>query len=195
MLYIIKGKNGAGKTYLANKLYDLGYKRSISYTTRKPRDNEINGYDYNFISKEEFEKLIREGFFAEYQMAGDKYYGTPVANLTDKSILISSDENSIKKYYKGTIILLYIDAPLEVRYRRIQDRNITESEIFDRFTSENSSFLYNFSGCFIDNGNEDKFSLEKIIDCMNNPKYMRNEIFLMQQIKKFQYQILEIINL
>ena len=43
MIYLIKGKNGAGKTFLADKLYQLGYNRSISCTTRAPRENEVDG--------------------------------------------------------------------------------------------------------------------------------------------------------
>ena len=55
MIEII-GKNGAGKSYLANKLYHLGFERNVGYTTRPIRDGEIDGIDYfftrnNFISK------------------------------------------------------------------------------------------------------------------------------------------------
>ena len=50
MIEII-GKNGAGKSYLANELYNFGFKRNVGYTTRPMRDGEINGVDYYFISK------------------------------------------------------------------------------------------------------------------------------------------------
>ena len=52
------GKNGAGKSYLANKLYYLGFKRNVGYTTRPIREGEIDGIDYFFITKEKFEEYI-----------------------------------------------------------------------------------------------------------------------------------------
>ena len=51
-------------------------KISISHTTRKPRSNEIDGVDYHFVSKDKFEKLIKENNFYEYAKIFDNYYGT-----------------------------------------------------------------------------------------------------------------------
>lgn len=109
MIYIIKGKNGAGKTFLANKLYELGYNRAISYTTREPRETEREGYDYKFITKEKFEQLIEDDFFAEYQSRDTTYYGTSVESIKDKVILISSDEKKVARYYKEKIAIIYVE--------------------------------------------------------------------------------------
>ena len=57
MIEII-GKNGSGKSYLANKLYNLGFKRNVGYTTRPIRDNEIDGLDYFFITQEKLEMVF-----------------------------------------------------------------------------------------------------------------------------------------
>ena len=51
-------------------------KISVSHTTRKPRPNEIDGVDYHFVSKNEFEKLINKNTFYEYATIFDNYYGT-----------------------------------------------------------------------------------------------------------------------
>ena len=78
-MIVIVGESASGKSTLQSvltKKYNL--KRVITYTTRPPRENEINGVDYNFISKEEFESKINEGFFAEYTMYRGWYYGTAI---------------------------------------------------------------------------------------------------------------------
>lgn len=183
MLYIVKGKNGAGKTFLTDRLFKLGYKKSVSYTTRLPRDNEQDEYDYHFTSKEQFERLIRDDFFAEYQSRGNTYYGTPRSNLTDGTILISSDEKEIGKYYHGGISLIYIDSSLATRYRRVKERGISDLELFERFNSENSSFLYNFDGTFIDNEQDDDFALKQLISCFEDPKQSTNNDFLKKQVR------------
>ena len=74
MIEII-GKNGAGKSYLANKLYYLGFKRNVGYTTRPIRDGEIDGIDYFFITKEKFEEYIVNNDFDYSQLSDiDKIY-------------------------------------------------------------------------------------------------------------------------
>ena len=74
---VLSSPSGAGKTTitkLSQKYPNL--KVSISHTTRKPRPNEIDGVDYYFVSKEKFEKLIKEKNFYEYAKIFDNYYGT-----------------------------------------------------------------------------------------------------------------------
>ena len=61
------------------------FKISVSHTTRKPRLNEVNGVDYNFVSQEIFEKLIKEKKFYEYAKIFDNYYGT-LKDTVDKLI-------------------------------------------------------------------------------------------------------------
>ncbi len=78
-LIIFTGPSGVGKgTILADFFtkVDNNIIYSISNTTRKPRDGEINGMHYFFVSKEEFEKMIKEDCFLEYACYSDNYYGT-----------------------------------------------------------------------------------------------------------------------
>lgn len=185
MIYILEGKNGSGKTFLSNALHKLGYNRSVSYTTRKPRENEKEGCDYIFTSKEDFEAKIKLDFFLEYQQANGNYYGTPKQNLQNGTILVASDENDIERICEGKVGIFYIDSPLELRYERMLTRGCSSREIFDRFNKENYSYLHDFKGCFIDNADE-SHSLEQIIEYMNNPEYMTNNFFIRQQIKKYQ---------
>ena len=52
------------------------FKISVSYTTRPPRSNEVNGVDYHFVKKDEFEELIKENKLYEYAKIFENYYGT-----------------------------------------------------------------------------------------------------------------------
>ncbi len=78
LIYIISAPSGSGKSTLVNELLkkvsDLEF--SISYTTRAPRGSEVNGRQYFFVSREEFEKMIREGAFLEHAEVFGNYYGT-----------------------------------------------------------------------------------------------------------------------
>ena len=79
LLFIVSGFSGAGKGTIMKELlrrYD-NYALSVSATTRKPRPGEEHGKDYFFISREEFEEMIRNDELIEYAMYGENYYGTP----------------------------------------------------------------------------------------------------------------------
>ena len=79
LLFVISGPSGVGKNSVLNGVLkernDIFY--SISATTRPPRRNEVNGKDYYFLTKEEFEKAIENGELLEWALVYDNYYGTP----------------------------------------------------------------------------------------------------------------------
>ena len=79
-------KKGAGKGTLLNEMLKKynNYSLSISATTRKPREGEIDGKSYFFKTKEEFEDMIREDAFIEYASYVGNYYGTPKSYVMDK---------------------------------------------------------------------------------------------------------------
>jgi guanylate kinase len=78
LIYIISAPSGSGKSTLVNELLksvrDLDF--SISFTTRAPRGSEINGKQYYFVSRSEFEKMIRDDEFLEHAEVFGNYYGT-----------------------------------------------------------------------------------------------------------------------
>ena len=78
LLIIISSPSGAGKTSVCKKIinHDKKIKLSVSHTTRSPRDNEINGVDYFFISRNEFNSKILDEKFLEYANVFGNFYGT-----------------------------------------------------------------------------------------------------------------------
>jgi guanylate kinase len=77
-VYIISAPSGSGKSTLVNELrsHVAGLKFSVSYTTRAPRGSEENGREYFFVSREEFEAMIRNDEFLECADVYGNYYGT-----------------------------------------------------------------------------------------------------------------------
>ncbi|WP_042350434.1 guanylate kinase [Bacillus massiliigorillae] len=81
LLIVLSGPSGVGKGTVRKELFkqeDLAFQYSISMTTRKPREGEVDGVDYFFKSRDEFEELIKQGKLLEYAEFVGNYYGTPV---------------------------------------------------------------------------------------------------------------------
>ena len=98
LLIIVSSPSGAGKTSVCQKILqdDDGISISISDTTRAPRNNEIDGKDYNFINLAEFEKRIKNDLYIEYAKVFNNYYG--------------SQKETISKYFnEGRDVLFDID--------------------------------------------------------------------------------------
>ena len=134
----ISAPSGSGKTTLckALQMVEPEIEWSISYTTREKRSIEENGVDYFFISEEEFEDLIIQGHFVEWQNVHGFYYGTSVSNLenaieNDKIMLIEMDVKgsmSIKKLFPDQTFSIFIMPPSISQLRdRLRSRG-TDSE-------------------------------------------------------------------
>jgi len=90
LLIVISGPSGVGKGTVRKALFemeghDLVY--STSMTTRPPREGEVDGVDYYFVSKEEFEQRIKDDKFLEYAMFVGNYYGTPKDKVEEQMAL------------------------------------------------------------------------------------------------------------
>ncbi len=85
ILLVLSSPSGAGKTTLTKKIQQKfnSFKISVSHTTRKPRPNEVDGIDYNFVSIDEFKKKIQDQKFYEYARIFDNFYGTSEDNVDE----------------------------------------------------------------------------------------------------------------
>lgn len=142
MLIVISGPSGVGKGTLCNLL--LKRKKniilSVSTTTRLPRDGEINGKSYFFVSKKDFESMIKENQFLEWAKVYNNYYGTPREfvnkNLEKgKDVLLEIDIQGAKqvKHNCPQAIFIFIMPPsiaeLETRIKKRGTETQTSLEV------------------------------------------------------------------
>jgi len=86
MLIVLSGPSGVGKGTVRKEIFSQpgnNFDYSISMTTRRMRPGEVNGKDYFFVSKEEFENEIKTGGMLEYAQYVDNYYGTPLKYVNE----------------------------------------------------------------------------------------------------------------
>lgn len=153
-MIVLLGKNGSGKTYLAKELQKQGYNYTPNYTTREKRSNEVDGIDYKFVSKCEFEYLISQGFFAEYKIFNNNYYGTPVSKLAKDAITIGGNLEILKQQSDYDIKPVFIYSDIAKRFSRIMARCEPSQELFNRMHAENFDYIDDFEAIFIDNSHE-----------------------------------------
>jgi guanylate kinase len=132
---VISGPSGVGKGTICNRLLnELNAWYSVSTTTRAPRDGEINGVNYFFVTKEEFENKIKEGEFLEYNIYNGNYYGTSKEIAVDKinegiNVFSEIDVNgahNIKKVFPDALLIYIAPPSIEVLKERLISRG-TES--------------------------------------------------------------------
>jgi guanylate kinase len=141
-LFIISAPSGAGKTTLCKALLerfsDIVY--SISHTTRPPRGNEKNGQDYFFIAKEDFEKKIKEGYWAEWANVHGHFYGTSREFLDNylskgRDILLDIDvqgTRQILEHYPNSVTIFIMPPSLEALRFRLESRATDASHVIEK---------------------------------------------------------------
>ena len=144
-LIIISAPSGAGKGSVISGLLERDKKNlwlSVSTTSRQPRSNDIPGVTYNFVSKEEFEKLIEEEYFLEYTNYVGNYYGTPKQAIKEKldqgidvilEIEIEGAMN-IKKLVPEALFIFIMPPSLKTLVTRLKNRKTdSKDKIIERF--------------------------------------------------------------
>ena len=136
LLIVVSGPSGGGKGTVNKRLLAMDdFCFSVSATTRAPREGEIDGINYFFITREEFEKRIECGDMLEYNVYSGNYYGTPREMvekvLADgKNIILEIDVNGamqIKEKYPDALLIMLLPPSFAVQEQRLRDRG-TESE-------------------------------------------------------------------
>lgn len=172
LLIVISGPSGTGKGTVCKSLVEKNnFWVSVSSTTRSPREGEVHGKNYYFLTKEEFENKINENGFLEYAKVYDNYYGTPkdkVLNLLDKGedVILEIDVQgalNVKKAY-GEAVLIFIVPPSmkELRNRIIKRGSETEESLNKRFNSAYEEMSYANEYNYIVENNQLKLAVNKI---------------------------------
>ena len=132
ILVVLSGPSGVGKGTVAKLLVEKNpnMSLSISCTTRNPRDGEVHGREYFFISKSEFKEKISTGGFLEYSEHFENFYGTPkdfvLETLKSKDVLLEIDVNGgleIKNSYPNAVLIMLTPPSIEEVERRLIKRS------------------------------------------------------------------------
>ncbi|HJV31818.1 MAG TPA: guanylate kinase [Bacillales bacterium] len=144
LLIVLSGPSGVGKGTVRKEIFshpDTAFEYSISMTTRSPRTGEVDGVDYFYKSREEFEELIAQGKLLEYAQFVGNYYGTPVDYVREtleagKDVFLEIEVKGAKqvreKFPDGLFIFLMPPSLTELKNRIVTRGTETEDIIHNR---------------------------------------------------------------
>ena len=137
MIVVLIGASGSGKSSIEKILADkYGYEKITSYTTRSPRNGEVNGVDYNFIDNNTFTDMIRNNLFAEYdEYSQNRLYGTLKSDYAEGNKVVVLTPNGFRKIRQNcnssNIYTVFVNASLGTRVKRYIDRCGVDKFNFD----------------------------------------------------------------
>lgn len=181
VLTVISGFSGAGKgTIVKRLLSDHEYYLSISCTTRAPREGEVDGKDYYFVTRDEFEKMIRDKEMIEYAEYAGNYYGTPKKAVADKldegkDVILEIEVQGgmqVKKLFPDSVLLFIIPPSADELYNRLKNRGTeNDKQIGIRFeqTVRETHFIKDYDYLVI-NDDLDK-AVDEIIEIIDSQHY------------------------
>lgn len=141
-MIVVVGESCSGKDTLVKNLKKRGYKYGISYVTRPKRDNEVDGVDYHFISKDEFLKMDEFGLFMESNEFQGHYYGMTHDEFKESDIIITTPDRI--KFYRESfekLLVIYVTCNKATRINRMKSsRKWTNKEILDRIQYDSRLF-------------------------------------------------------
>jgi guanylate kinase len=141
LLFVVSAPSGAGKTSLCREVLDIfpGLRHSVSFTTRAPRAGEVHGKDYFFVPRDEFQRMVRDGEFAEWAEVHGNCYGTALRTLAESreqgiDLILDIDCQGAKllkdKQVAGINIFILPPSYAELR-RRLEGRDSDKPEVIE----------------------------------------------------------------
>ena len=141
-LFVISGCSGVGKGTVINKFMERNkdFILSVSCTTRNPRPGEVDGVNYFFLTKEEFEKNIKEDKFLEHAQFAGNYYGTKKKYIKQKfeegyNIILEIETNGalqVKEKMPEAVLIFIAPPSLEELEHRLRGRHTEDEETIQK---------------------------------------------------------------
>jgi guanylate kinase len=135
-IFVVTAPSGTGKTTIINMIRKdmrgVGY--SISHTTRKPREGEVNGYHYYFVDRVEFEKMVEAHEFIEWAIVYDQSYGTSISSMnrelsSGKDLLMDLDiqgAEEIERRFPESLSIFILPPSMEILKERLKRRSTND---------------------------------------------------------------------
>ena len=153
LLLVVSGPSGVGKGTICKEYlgkYD-DCALSVSATTRSPRDGEVDGVSYFFLSHDEFRKKIDEGGFLEHAVFCDNYYGTPKDAVMEKleegkNVILEIEVQGalqVRSHYPEAVFVFVIPPSVEILEERLRGRGTETDEVIkQRLERAKAEFKY-----------------------------------------------------
>lgn len=194
-LFIVSGPSGCGKgTVLAEIIKQDNIYYSVSATTRAPRPGEVDGVNYHFLSKDEFEKLIENGGVLEYASYCGNYYGTPKKPVEDmlaegKNVILEIEVQGALKVMEKcpeAVSVFILPPSLKELRRRLHKRGTETEEVIEKRIGEAAgeiSKAVNYDYVMI-NG-ELEIAVSDLLSIINSQKLKKeNSEYLIDEVLK-----------
>ena len=142
-MLVLVGESASGKSSIEKCLVNMyGYNKIVSYTTRQPREGEVDGVDYHFIDTERFDELKEQGFFAETAVYRGWSYGVAKEDCTDDKVAVLTPHGlrQVSKIDGINITSIHINVPRRDRLIKILQRGDSVEESYRRNLSDVGQF-------------------------------------------------------
>jgi len=140
---ILVGKAAAGKDHMRKILSGRGFQYGISYTTRPPREGEIDGKDYFFLTDDMFKRKINQGYWYEWIEFNGWYYGTSQSQfMTSCNLFIMTPKGigHIDPVDRRECTIIYLNVDEKIRRKRLEAREMPGDSIDRRMDADNKDF-------------------------------------------------------